>query len=262
MNSKALSSVLNYRIVIILIETILIYFLYDKYRIDIKIDFTIMSIAIVFPLVFSITSAYQRRQEAIALFSEFRNKIIDLTNIFYAVDEVNKKDYVSLFNKLVLVQADLNNYLISTSSDNDFGLIREKRKEVLLFIDSHKKLFNEREKDSLIRVKNELFLSAEQIRGIKIHGTPISLRKYCLIFIYFSPLLYNSQLIETSSGTGFQLESIVSLMFSLVVSFVLMALYNVQDYIENPFDQKGLDDLNIEAMKVNDWESLYTGEDN
>ena len=51
-------------------------------------------------------------------------------------------------------------------------------------------------------------------------------------------------------------------MFSLVVSFVLMALYNVQDYIENPFDQKGLDDLNIEAMKVNDWESLYTGEDN
>ena len=262
MNSKALASVLNYRIVIILIETILIYFLYDKYRIDIKIDFTIMSIAIVFPLVFSITSAYQRRQEAIALFSEFRNKIIDLTNIFYAVDEVNKKDYVSLFNKLVLVQADLNNYLISTSSDNDFGLIREKRKEVLLFIDSHKKLFNEREKDSLIRVKNELFLSAEQIRGIKIHGTPISLRKYCLIFIYFSPLLYNSQLIETSSGTGFQLESIVSLMFSLVVSFVLMALYNVQDYIENPFDQKGLDDLNIEAMKVNDWESLYTGEDN
>ena len=262
MNSKALSSVLNYRIVIILIETILIYFLYDKYRIDIKIDFTIMSIAIVFPLVFSITSAYQRRQEAIALFSEFRNKIIDLTNIFYAVDEVNKKDYVSLFNKLVLVQTDLNNYLINTSSDNDFGVIREKRKEVLLFIDSHKKLFNEREKDSLIRVKNELFLSAEQIRGIKIHGTPISLRKYCLIFIYFSPLLYNSQLIETSSGTGFQLESIVSLMFSLVVSFVLMALYNVQDYIENPFDQKGLDDLNIEAMKVNDWESLYTNEDN
>ena len=262
MNSKALASVLNYRIVIILIETILIYFLYDKYKIDIKIDFTIISIAIVFPLVFSITSAYQRRQEAIALFSEFRNKIIDLTNIFYAVDEVNKKDYVSLFNKLVGVQTGLNNYLINTSPDNDFGVIREKRKEVLLFIDSHKKLFNEREKDSLIRVKNELFLSAEQIRGIKIHGTPISLRKYCLIFIYFSPFLYNSQLIVTSSGTGFQLESIVSLMFSLVVSFVLMALYNVQDYIENPFDQKGLDDLNIEAMKVNDWESLYTGEDN
>ena len=102
-----------------------------------------------------------------------------------------------------------------------------------------------------------MFLSAEKIRGIKIHGTPISLRKYCLIFIYFSPFLYNSQIIIKSSGTGFQLELVVSLMFSMVVSFVLMALYNVQDYIENPFDQKGLDDLNIGAMKVNDWESLY-----
>ena len=257
MNSRALSSVLNYRILIILVETILIYFLYNKYKIDIKIDFTIMSIAIVFPLVFSITSAYQRRQEAIVLYSEFRNKIIDLTNIFYAVDELDKKDYISLFIKLIGVQTDLNNYLTNTSLDNDFGMIREKRKEVLLIIDSHKKLFNEREKDSLIRVKNELFLSAEQIRGIKIHGTPISLRKYCLIFIYFSPFLYNSQIIVKSSGTGFQLELVVSLMFSMVVSFVLMALYNVQDYIENPFDQKGLDDLNIEAMKVDDWESLY-----
>ena len=46
-------------------------------------------------------------------------------------------------------------------------------------------------------------------------------------------------------------------MFSLAVSFVLMALYNVQDYIENPFDQKRLDDLNKKSMKVNQWESLY-----
>lgn len=262
MNSKALSSVLNYRVALILIETILIYFLYNKYQINLKVDFTIMSIAIVFPLVFSITSAYQRRQESITLFSEFRNKIIDLTNIFYAVDDISKKDYVDLFNKLVLVQKELNDYLTNPSSEDDFDVIREKRKEVLLIIDSHKKLFNEREKDSLIRVKNELFLSAEQIRGIKIHGTPISLRKYCLIFIYFSPFLYNSQLVVKSTETGYQLESIVSLMFSLVVSFVLMALYNVQDYIENPFDQEGLDDLNIEAMKVNEWESLYTDDKN
>ena len=262
MNSKALSSVLNYRVALILIETILIYFLYNKYQINLKVDFTIMRIAIVFPLVFSITSAYQRRQESITLFSEFRNKIIDLTNIFYAVDDISKKDYVDLFNKLVLVQKELNDYLTNPSSEDDFDVIREKRKEVLLIIDSHKKLFNEREKDSLIRVKNELFLSAEQIRGIKIHGTPISLRKYCLIFIYFSPFLYNSQLVVTTAETGYQLESIVSLMFSLVVSFVLMALYNVQDYIENPFDQEGLDDLNIEAMKVNEWESLYTDDKN
>ena len=256
MTSNALSSVFNFRVVLILIETVIIYFLYDYYQINLKIDFTIMSIAIVFPLVFSITSAYQRRQEAINIFAEFRNKIIDLTNIFYAVEKIEKDDYDKLYRVLMEAQEILIDYLKKTNTTIEFHALRQKRKSILILIDNYKDLFNEREKDSLIRVKNELFLTAEKIRGIKIHGTPISLRKYCLIFIYLSPLLYNSQLIVARTTVGADLEIIISLLFSLVVSFVLMALYNVQDYIENPFDQKGLDDLKIDEMEVNQWESL------
>ena len=256
MTSNALSSVFNFRVVLILIETVIIYFLYDYYQINLKIDFTIMSIAIVFPLVFSITSAYQRRQEAINIFAEFRNKIIDLTNIFYAVEKIEKDDYNRLYRVLMEAQEILIDYLKKPNTKEEFNALRQKRKSILILIDNYKGLFNEREKDSLIRVKNELFLTAEKIRGIKIHGTPISLRKYCLIFIYLSPLLYNSQLIVARTTVGADLEIIISLLFSLVVSFVLMALYNVQDYIENPFDQKGLDDLKIDEMEVNQWESL------
>jgi len=256
MTSNALSSVFNFRVVLILIETVIIYFFYDYYQINLKIDFTIMSIAIVFPLVFSITSAYQRRQEAINIFAEFRNKIIDLTNIFYAVEKIEKDDYDRLYRVLMEAQKILIEYLKNPNTTEEFNALRQKRKSILILIDNYKGLFNEREKDSLIRVKNELFLTAEKIRGIKIHGTPISLRKYCLIFIYLSPLLYNSQLIIARTTVGADLEIIISLLFSLVVSFVLMALYNVQDYIENPFDQKGLDDLKIDEMEVNQWESL------
>jgi predicted membrane chloride channel (bestrophin family) len=255
-NLRAILSVFNTRLFIILMETIVVFYLYDLYRINIKVDYTIMSIAIIFPLVFSITSAYQRRQDAITLYLEFRNKIIDLTNIFYAVENVKVKNYNELFNSLQEVQELLIQYLTQDESEKTFDAIREKRKKVLLIIDNHKKLFNEREKDSLIRVKNELFLSAEKIRGIKLHGTPISLKKYCLVFIYFSPLLYASQSLlnlENDFVTKF-----MSLSFSMVVSFVLMALYNVQDYIENPFDQKGLDDLKIDLLKVNQYESLHS----
>ena len=49
----------------------------------------------------------------------------------------------------------------------------------------------------------------------------------------------------------------MSLLFAVLISFILMALYNIQDYIENPFDQKGLDDLKIEQMKIHKNESLY-----
>ena len=91
MASKAITSVFNYRISIILVETVLVYFFYNYYKINLAIDFTIISIAIVFPLVFSITSAYQRRQESIETFAEFRNKIIDISNLFYAVNGVQKR---------------------------------------------------------------------------------------------------------------------------------------------------------------------------
>ena len=257
MASKAITSVFNYRILIILIETILVYFLYNYYKINLAIDFTIISIAIVFPLVFSITSAYQRRQESIETFAEFRNKIIDISNIFYAVNGVQKEDYNKIYNELIEAQNLLVEYIKSSDGNTKFDDLRNKRKAILLLIDSYKHLFNEREKDSLIRVKNELFLSAEKLRGTKIHETPISLRKYCLIFIYLSPLLYDSQLVLGQSSFGYTVETLISLLFSLLISFVLMALYNVQEYIENPFDQKGLDDLKIDEMQVNKWESLF-----
>ena len=257
MNSNAFLSVFNYILLFILIETVIVFFLYREYQITIDFDISIVSIAIVFPLVFSITSAYQRRQEAIGLFLDFRNKIIDLTNIFFAVDKIEKKDYDLLFNKLFGIQTSLINYLTKEDSNYIFEQIRQERKDVLRIIDDRKKMFNEREKDSLIRVKNELFLSAEKIRGIKLHGTPISLKKYCLIFIYFSPLLFNTQSIINKTPFDLNIESSLTLLFTLVMSFVLMALYNVQDYIENPFDQKGLDDLKIEAIMVNEDESLF-----
>ena len=74
MGAKAFLSVFNHRVLFVVVETLLIYFLYDAYDIHLETDFTIISIAIVFPLVFSITSAYQRRQDAVELFINFRKK--------------------------------------------------------------------------------------------------------------------------------------------------------------------------------------------
>jgi predicted membrane chloride channel (bestrophin family) len=257
MNINAITSVFDIKMLLLLLETILIYFLYNNYQINIELDFTIMSVAIVFPLVFSITSAYQRRQDSIKEFAIFRNKIIDLSNIFYSVDKTKKTDYEKLFFSLVELQDIFVSYLKKSTSDNKYNKVREKRKEIFLIIDSYKKLYNEREKDSIIRVKNELFQSAEKLRGLKIHPTPISLRKYCLIFIFLSPLLYNTQLVSQNISTGYISETFISLLMSIIVSFILIALYNVQDYIENPFDQKGLDDLKLNKMDVSKSESLY-----
>ena len=101
MGAKAFLSVFNHRVLFVVVETLLIYFLYDAYDIHLETDFTIISIAIVFPLVFSITSAYQRRQDAVELFINFRNKIIHLTNILFAVNDFKKEDFISALEKML-----------------------------------------------------------------------------------------------------------------------------------------------------------------
>jgi len=248
MKLRIIFSAINYRMVLIVIETLVIYFFYDKFNFNLEIDFTILSIAIVFPLVFSITSAYQKRQDALSEFNSFRNKLIELSNLFHAVDGINKKDYSSFFKTLLGLQDNLISVL-SNNESNNMDTIRNKRKEIFYILTLYKKLYNEREKDSIIRVKNELFESVEKLNTLKIHSTPISLRVYCLIFIYLSPLVYNSNILASFVNNNF-LELIVSLFFSVIIGFILMALYNIQEYIEDPFDQKGLDDLKFDKMLV------------
>jgi len=251
---KAIYYVLNLRLIIILIETILVLQLYKTYDIKIEIDLTVLSVAIVFPLVFSITSAYQRRQDSIRHYTGFRNKIIDLTNLIYSVDNIDKEEYNLLFQELLTLQKSINSMLLSDLNQLDQSKeYRKLRKNIFSQIIKIKNKFNEREKDSIIRVKNELFFDVEMLNGIRIHGTPISLRVYCLIFIFISPFLFSSNQFFISESFNSELFSTI---ISLTISFILMALYNVQEYIENPFDQKGLDDLKINSLQVEENERL------
>ena len=112
---NAILSTLNYRIIIILVETVSIFILYKTFQFNVDVDFFIFSIAIVFPLVFSITSAYQRRQESIIEFTKFRNKIIDITNLMYAVNGFKKENYNMIFTNLLGIQNQFLNYLIKDS---------------------------------------------------------------------------------------------------------------------------------------------------
>ena len=251
---KAIYYVLNLRLIIILIETILVLQLYKTYDIKIEIDLTVLSVAIVFPLVFSITSAYQRRQDSIRHYTGFRNKIIDLTNLIYSVDNIDKEEYNLLFQELLTLQKLINSILLSDLNQlYQSKEYRKLRKNIFSQIIRIKNKFNEREKDSIIRVKNELFFDVEMLNGIRIHGTPISLRVYCLIFIFISPFLFSSNQFFISESFKTELFSTI---ISLTISFILMALYNVQEYIENPFDQKGLDDLKINSLQVEENERL------
>ena len=95
---------------------------------------------------------------------------------------------------------------------------------------------------------NAVHESVENLLAIHTHRTPISLKAYCEIFIYFFPLIYAPIIINnigTSSPQWFTYFIVI------VTEFILISLFNIQDKLEYPFDNDGLDDIQLENFKLN-----------
>ena len=69
--------IINYKTFLAIIISLIVLFLAYKYQIDYDIDLTLISIAIIFPLVFCIRSAFRRREKALEHLSQFMHILID-----------------------------------------------------------------------------------------------------------------------------------------------------------------------------------------
>ena len=250
---RKIFSIFNFHTIIIIAEAVGVYYLFKHIDLTMSVNFDIISIAIIFPLVFTITGAFNKRQESLNYLSIFRTKLITLQNIFGAVEGVTKKDKEKLSEILI----NLEKYSFSLLKGSKRYTITGVRKfSVEIYDLTLKNLskFNEREKDSMIRVKNEIFQNIENLHALQSHGTPVSLRSYCLVFIYLFPLIYTPSLIDGIKSSISEYQNIISLGFTILISFTLIALYNIQNYIENPFDQKGFDDVKLKEFKLKEEE--------
>lgn len=254
MFKQSIFSVFNKRIAIVILDALFVFWLYTKLDLKMMVDLYIISIAIVFPLVFTITSAFNKRQDSLKHFSSLRTKIIELSNIVSAVKKIttsNKKK----FNQLLLkTHREFYGSLINSSNESDRFNSRLHSKEIFDFIIQNNQHFSEIEKNRSLVVKSEIFTKIELLRALESHGTPLSLRNYCLIFIYLFPWIYTPSLIQDVSTMSQDYNTYMAIVFSIFISFILMALFNVQSFIENPFDQKGLDDIKMNDFQIKEQE--------
>jgi predicted membrane chloride channel (bestrophin family) len=87
----------------------------------------------------------------------------------------------------------------------------------------------------------------ENLIAVHTHRTPISLKAYCLIFIYIFPLVYTPTIINK---IGFDNPGWVTYFIVALSEFILISLYNIQDQMEYPFDEDGLDDIKLNNFKI------------
>ena len=251
---KGLTAVINFRVFIVTITTLIAFYVCYTYELKLFVDFNVISIAIVFPLVFTITGAYQKRQDALRLLSDYRANLVGISDYFktvYKMPEENIKKFNSLLSS---VSQSLYKMLTDKSQKTSVDEIRNIMKDIHGVIYDNMSRFNEREKDSLIGTKREISRCIENLNALNIHGTPSSLRSYCLFFIYIFPFIYVPALFNHSFVEVTLTNQVIIMILSVLISFVLMALYNIQLYIENPFDQEGLDDIKTEIFKIEEKE--------
>ena len=236
--------IINIKTVIAVLISILVLFLATKFKIDYEIDLTLISIAIIFPLVFCIRSAFKRREKALEHLSQFRSNLRTIGHYLKMskLSEDGLKELSVLTNK---VESDFLNEL--SKSDINLKKIDSNTEEIFNFFKTNEEEISGGLRQKAIRFLRDVSDSQDNLIAILLHRTPISLKAYCLIFIYLFPLVYTPTIMAKMGNA--EDANYLTYFVVLLSEFILISLYNIQDQMEYPFDDDGLDDIKLKKFK-------------
>lgn len=233
-------TIINFRTFITLFISIAIPFVAYRFDIVYNIDLTLISIAIIFPLVFTIRGAFKRREKALQFLSGFRAGLQTVSNLFQSSLKENEAKSQEASNVVLEVENELLAYLRSEKTSAE--TLDQKIQGLYDFLDENTALIRKSSLPRLVRFINEVSKNADNLIGVHNHRTPISLKAYCLIFIYIFPLIYTPSIINK---IGFDNPEWLTYFIVILSEFILISLYNIQDQMEYPFDDNGLDDIKL-----------------
>lgn len=244
---KSIFLIINYKTFLVTLMAVIATWVCKYYEVYADFPLTLIGVALVFPVVFSIDSAYKRRENALAQLGDFKNHLMSLY--------LASKDWITPEQK---------------------GFQQELRTEIISTYGALRNLFTNKERDVVV-LENELFEkvarlstlcqdfrkyglqvgemsrvsqyiskisgSIESMKVVLHYRTPVTLRAYSTVFMYSFPLLYAPYFAYTSQEYHYGLEYMMPVLYS----FVLISLDNIQNHLENPFDQIGEDDIKFDV---------------
>lgn len=204
------------------------------------------SLAIAFPLGFSIQSAFKRREKALEYLSLFKSGLLALHYSFRTVKKLSSEKKNEIRNILVNASDKLLHQI--QSSNGDMNHFQSELDKIYDFIEQNREAINARVLSRVVRYTEDVADGSAYLLSLVIHRTMTGLRTYAIIFItlfsaFHGPLLF------------YKFESLFpywAIYLNCALSSLLLAtLYNFQQLIEYPFDQKGSDDIKLAGFKLN-----------
>jgi len=202
-------------------------------------------------LVFSIRGSFRRREKALEYLSQFRSSLKTVNSYIQSDIRLSEENKLEMREILCNISTQTllhlkNNVTDTTKLDNTVVSIEK-------FIIKYRETLTQKSKDRALRFSNDLEDAIDNLNAINTHRTPRSLRAYCLVFIFIFPLIYAPVII---SDVGSNTPHVISFAVVMVTQFILVSLYNIQDDLEYPFDNRGLDDINLEVFQMDRKECL------
>ena len=258
------TSALNYRTLISIIISLVATWLSYKYDFRFNLDLTLISVAVVFPLVFTLGSAFQRRDKSLEHLSRTKAALATIYYSFTQARDMPEKTKDEIYEGIKKIKVSLISFLSSQS--NDRTDLNKNIGNIKAMVEEHKESLGRGLSLRVYRYMRDVLMGIENTISIKFHRTPQSIRAYCELFIYVFPFYYAPTLMYNIETGGGEIISSSGEIFStvadgayhpfvvyglnVIISFILISLFNVQEQIEDPFDNEGLDHVMLDMYKL------------
>ena len=250
---KTVRFIVTGKSVVIALLAVLSTYLCLHFGVSANFPLTLIATAVVFPIVFSINSAYKRREAVLDDYGSLKGHgraIFFATRDWLDASSPDKRDRCRqlLGDLLSSVRA------LFSAPRNEMPekeeLVYRRFSDLSQFIraDLRKAGLASGEVSRCNQYLSKMLLAFEQMKHIYQYRTPRTLRAFSDFFITVLPPLYGPYFAYIAKDFTGGVTYVVPVLFALI----LVSLDSIQDHLENPFDQIGQDDVMINAEKFMD----------
>ena len=243
---RSLTDVVNLKSLLVSALAVLSTWLCLRLRITADFPLTLVATAIVFPLVFSISTAYARREKALEDYGKIKahGRALWLASRDWLPDQDDRRDSELKATLYELLSASRDMFTSPLSEKPRFeSRIYAAFGRLSLFVrDMRAQDLSPTECARLNQYVSHMMSAFENIKHIFEYRTPRTLRAFSDFFILLLSVLYGPYFAYQAIEFRPDLFFVMPALFALI----LVGLSNIQDHLENPFDQIGQDDVAID----------------
>lgn len=247
---KTLGLIVNVKACLIAALAVVSTFFCIRFGLAADFPLTLIATAVVFPIVFSINSAYKRRESVLDDYGQIK---AHGRAIYFATRDWLESAGTDRLERCRLLLGEL-----LTSARDLYASPRESMVEaedrvytafsrLSSFIreDLRGAGLASGEVSRCNQYLSKMLIAFEQSKHVYQYRTPRTLRAFSDLFITLLPPLYGPYFAYLAVDLAPSLTYVMPVLFA----FVLTALDNIQEQLENPFDQIGEDDVMINPEK-------------